>query len=83
MYVQVPSLQVGDVIAVDGDNPDSSDTVRIAKILHEEDWPTATENIKADPDDIVIWFQFAERDGFDRWQQSQCGPKAWLVEEAS
>jgi len=84
MYVPVPSLQVGDEIAVDGDNPDSSDTVRIIGILHEEDWPTATENIKADPDDLVIWFQFDRRrsDGLnicDRWQQSKCGPKAWVI----
>ena len=76
MYVPVPSLQVGDEIAIDGDNPDGSDTMRIAKILHEE-------NIESDPDDIVIWFWFVGRHRCSRWDASKCGPKAWLVEEAS
>ena len=79
MYVPVPSLQVGDEIAIDGDNPDSSETMRVLAI-------TQRYNIvrKDDSRDEVIWFQFDRRrsDGLnvtDRWQQSKCGPKAWVV----
>ena len=79
MYVPVPSLQVGDEIAIDGDNPDSSETMRVLAI-------TQRYNIvrKDDSRDEVIWFQFDRRglDGLNlvsRWQQSKCGPTAWVV----
>lgn len=79
MYVPVPSLQVGDEIAIDGDNPDSSETMRVLAI-------TQRYNIvrKDDSRDEVIWFQFDRRglDGLNlvsRWQQSTHGPKAWVV----